>query len=703
MNAHSVDFSKIAREVAEKLLGEPNRHHSKGEELRWGNHGSLKVDVKAATWYDFSEEKGGGLLDLLKRELQTDEKGCFDWMRDQGFDAPAPEPAPKAGKGGGRGAARPARGQTIKAVYDYADAEGALLYQVVRYEPKEFRQRRPMADGGWAWGLTAGRYGRAAGAENWKRLKDGDRAPEIREMPDAQMVPYRLPQLRAAVAEGRVLWIVEGEKDVAALEALGLAATCNAAGAGKWRPDYAAHFVGAEVVVIPDADQPGRAHADKVCGSLAPVAARVRLLDLGKAVAGFPEKGDVSDWLAGGGTREALEALAEAAPAWEPDVPAAPFELIRFGEMVSWRPKAEWLVHEWLGRGQLGVLFGAPKTGKSFIALDMALKIAHGWEWMGKPVRKSSVFYIAAEGGEGVKKRVALWAQEHPGRDPRAPFFMAPQRFDFFEGGEEIDRLADWINAAAPFAGAPFGLIVVDTLARVFGAGDENAAADMGRIIESCDRLKAATGACVLLVHHAGKDRGRGMRGHSSLFGAVDSVLETAPEQDEEGNEVRDVKRLTLRDQKDGEAGENLLIRLRQATFDQSRHGGAIDDLSGAPATSCVVDWVRDGGEASAQDHGQGIAGDGTGSLEATTAAYEGQMALGALAAALAYGAGDDAGGGFAGVTVEAWAHAYALISGRGAQAKDHLRGVAAMLLREGRISKMGTPEKPLFVMGAPF
>src|SRR5437899_8458002 len=98
----------------------------------------------------------------------------------------------------------------ILAMYDYTDEKGALLYQVVRFAPKNFRQRRPDGLGGWTWNLNGTRR-----------------------------VLYHLPQLRAAIAAGKRVFIVEGEKDVAAVERAGYAATCNSGGAGKWRRDYA--------------------------------------------------------------------------------------------------------------------------------------------------------------------------------------------------------------------------------------------------------------------------------------------------------------------------------------------------------------------------------------------------------------------------------------------------------------------------------
>lgn len=169
------------------------------------------------------------------------------------------------------------------AVYDYTDPSGKLLFQVVRFRPKSFRQRRPDGAGGWIWNL------------------DG-----------VQKVPYRLDGVVRAVQSGESVYIVEGEKDADALARLGFTATTNPGGAGSWQEGFAGYFRGARVIIIPDNDEPGRAHAGEVAQNLAPVAESVRIVEL----PGLASKGDVSDWLAAGHTSDELRQLAESAPEW---------------------------------------------------------------------------------------------------------------------------------------------------------------------------------------------------------------------------------------------------------------------------------------------------------------------------------------------------------------------------------------------------
>lgn len=155
----------------------------------------------------------------------------------------------------------------IVASYDYRAEDNALLYQVVRMDPKAFRQRVPDGRGGWRWSLG-----------------------------DVRRVLYRLPELLAADTAAPVFY-PEGEKDADRLAALGLVATTHAGGAGRWRPEYAAALRGRHVVVLPDNDPPGRAGARKVAEGLRGIAASIKILDL----PGLPEKGDVSDWLSAKG------------------------------------------------------------------------------------------------------------------------------------------------------------------------------------------------------------------------------------------------------------------------------------------------------------------------------------------------------------------------------------------------------------------
>lgn len=194
------------------------------------------------------------------------------------------------------------------ATYDYVDADGQLVYQVVRYPnkpngDKDIKQRRPDGKDGWIY--------------------------KVRGMPK---LLYHLPDTIAAAKAGRTILIVEGEKDCdRARTTLGLAATTNSEGAGKWPQDQSHHLTGARVIIIPDNDPTGRDHAQKVAASVAPYAARVQVVEL----PGVPVKGDLSDYLDAGGTIDDLTQLVRDTPQWEPHTEPEPVSVAPGGEVAG--------------------------------------------------------------------------------------------------------------------------------------------------------------------------------------------------------------------------------------------------------------------------------------------------------------------------------------------------------------------------------
>ena len=265
-------FDQRIDEIARRLLGEPNRPMSSRTQLRFGRHGSLAVEIagaKRGQWYDHEAGRGGDLVELVRHRLSLDRDGALAWIAETlGIASPA---------------VRRVAARRIVATYDYRDENGALLFQVVRYAPKTFRQRRPDGSGGWSW-----------------RVKG------------VRPVPYRLPEL---LAEHDVpVFVVEGEKDVDRLASLGFVATCNAGGANKWPAELNPHFQDLTVCILPDNDEAGRSHAEKVAANLQSIAASVRIVTL----PGLAKGGDVSDWLDAGGDAQQLVALCQAAPLWEP-------------------------------------------------------------------------------------------------------------------------------------------------------------------------------------------------------------------------------------------------------------------------------------------------------------------------------------------------------------------------------------------------
>jgi hypothetical protein len=185
----------------------------------------------------------------------------------------------------------------IEAAYDFVDETGELLYQEVRYEPKDFKLRRPNGKDGWVWHLDC---------DGNPRCKCNPKLPPVRR------VLLNLPAVQKATS----VLAVEGPKDCRTAERLGFVATTNAMGAkAPWLPEYSETLRGKRVCVIADADAPGLAHGREVARSLLGVAESVRLIE---ALPGVPDKGDLTDYVRAGATRESLQQLIDEAPELTP-------------------------------------------------------------------------------------------------------------------------------------------------------------------------------------------------------------------------------------------------------------------------------------------------------------------------------------------------------------------------------------------------
>lgn len=228
-----------------------------------------------------------------------------------------------------------ANGKVEVAVYPYCDEQGAALFEQVRFEPKDFRLRRP--DG--SWGVKG-----------------------------VRLVPYHLPELLVGIAAGEPVFVCEGEKDVHALERAGCVATCNPMGAGKWHKEYADFFLGHDDVrVIADRDEAGRKHAAQILASMAGKAA-ARLYE--------PAEGkDASDHLrAGLSPADFIEQATEAARALAP----APARFLRRGvDMDTWRPTA-WAWQHRIVHGTMNVVYGKPSIGKGVITDWIIARLTRG-------------------------------------------------------------------------------------------------------------------------------------------------------------------------------------------------------------------------------------------------------------------------------------------------------------------------------------
>jgi hypothetical protein len=304
------------KSVALALLGEPDRYQSKGADIRFGTNGSMSVNLEKGTFYSHEDKKGGGVLDLIKREKGLEPIEAIAWMR----DTLRLDVGRERGVGPKASGAQSPKGSACKEIqktYDYTDEEGGLIFQTVRYVFRNPDGTLLMAPGG------------KPSKTFLQRHRDPKTGEWVWNVKGVRLVPYRLPELVRAVAGRQTVYIVEGEAKVDLLRRSGLQATCNPMGAGKWPKEFTPYFAGANVVVLPDNDPqakqeggtlrfhadsrpvlPGQDHAQTVATFLHGTANSIKVLMLPD----LPVKGDVIEWFAAGRTAEELLALAEEAP-----------------------------------------------------------------------------------------------------------------------------------------------------------------------------------------------------------------------------------------------------------------------------------------------------------------------------------------------------------------------------------------------------
>jgi hypothetical protein len=404
---------------------------------------------------------------------------------------------------------------------------------------------------------------------------------------DARIVPYNLPALLDAKTAGRNIFLVEGEKAADAIKSIGMIATTAHTGAGSWPAAITEYFAGAQVIILPDNDVPGWQYAHKAAEAILPIAKSVKVVDLGLQGQGD----DAYEFIEEGGSRDKLVALVKAAsiitsvnqvtmperlntiinsvqvatpPAediakeFEAE-PAPPKEPAKIGKQIAiehWDSiqdePVRWMIDKVLPVGGFTALFGPPGSFKSFHALHIAHCIATGTPWMGNEIsEKGAVLYLCGEGFGGVGARIKA-IKIHYKTEDGAPIYVVRHQLNLRSGVEDFNALMIAIELLVMETGINFKLIIIDTLARAFGGGDENSASDMMEFVVACGRIQQIVQDCGLMIlHHSGKDISKGMRGSSSLLGAVDTQIELLRFEEQKKGVIR------LTKQKDGSDNTN--------------------------------------------------------------------------------------------------------------------------------------------------
>lgn len=389
-------------------------------------------------------------------------------------------------------------GKRVVAAYDYRNADGDLAFQKLRYEPKGFSQRQPDGKGGWIYKLTG-----------------------------VELVPYRLPELLAARANGiDEILLVEGEKDADALRSLGLTATSFRG----WSKTFNEHLKGLRCVLLVDHDSAGRKYAAEAAAILSEDAENLKIIDL---FDGEPENGqDVSDWIdarrsEGRDEDEIADELCRVIESAEiVGIPGIyigntqntqnfPLTLTTLDDLLA-EPKIEnsYVWNDTFIDGGFSIVSGKPKSGKSTFIRNLCVAIANGKPFLGRTTRPGRIIYLCLE----------------EKRDQIADHFrrLGATGLDIliFTGTlptPESVAIQNAIEAEKP------SLVVIDPMSRVIRAADFNAYGEMARAMEPLINAARATNCHITCLHHDSKMErtgGDALLGSTAIFGAVDCHIQ---------------------------------------------------------------------------------------------------------------------------------------------------------------------------------
>jgi hypothetical protein len=505
----------------------------------------------AGLWKDHATQEGGDLISLYRAFMGYSGNADFvqslkeiakDYFRDTvDIERPATRPtvteriAERKEKLGTKPHQDFVELGAPVATYKYHDLRGNIMASVVRYEPdgtRKNKQFRPycfrMIDGVPKW---------RAGA------------------PDGMRPLYRLPE----IAQSTAVVLTEGEGCAEALAQLGIEATSAMQGANApidktdWSP-----LAGKPVVIWPDNDVPGAGYAKNVAQRLISIGCTVQVIT---PPSDASEGWDAVDAITEG--KSPQDIIAAAIPATVEPKPAerGAFELWDLDELEN-QPPPTWLIDGIITKEALSLMWGKSGSMKSFVAIDMGLHIVCGLDWHGHKVEPGNVVFVAAEGAQGLRRRAMGWIKSKQALGlikPGAAKGFKVLRHSLVLASDDLSKLIEAIKKKCG-TDRPV-LIIIDTLARTFGAGDENKQADMNAYVSACDRLREATGANVMIIHHSGVHEDRRERGSNVLRGAADTVIKISRKDVGKKTKIDVINRAPEGKQKDSEEFETVKLR----------------------------------------------------------------------------------------------------------------------------------------------
>lgn len=444
-----------------------------------GEHGAYK---------DWASEEQGSLYDLAKR-----------------LNIPLPESVASTKR-------------KYEGLSDYARAHGMDASELQR--------------AGWREVTIGSRPALEFETRTGKRLRflDGEK-PHYKSPPGYKKCWYGAERAIGMHSQDAPLVIANGEISVVAAQSWGVPALCVTAGEAQIPGDLLTELsqklwvspAETTILIALDCDDKGRASARQMKTQLAALGYRVRALNLG-----LGSGGDLADFcmLHGEHALAALKALPDLPDDASDDDDDADFEIIDITQFDK-LPPVRWIIEGEIPEHGFVTIFGESNVGKSFIALDYALKIA----------QKAPVLYVALEGESGIPLRVYGWCQHHNVRPDSLSFKLLHGYVSFFDK-EEMNKFLEAIKPVRPY------LIVVDTFGLIMGSGDENSAANVNQVMKAARRMQVKVDCTIVFIHHTNKG-GVQERGSGALRGRMDTMIQVLPDDDlirVESSKTRDQK-----------------------------------------------------------------------------------------------------------------------------------------------------------------
>ena len=467
-----LQFEKIAPQIAIELLGEPKKKDS--THWRWGNKGSLALDLEKGTFYDFEAGEGYGLIAFIESKGLDVDKTLAPYKK--------PETVTKKPKS-----------FTDKQMFALKEAAEIFVrysdqFCVMRFAPDHAIKQKyaPFNKVGKHW---------------------------LMQRPTGKLPIYCTNKN----PEGYVI-INEGEKASLGCESIvgDKADICcwhggvNNLDNQDWSP-----LTNRKIIIFPDNDEAGKKAAQELKLILDHLSDDVIVVKPPRA---FKEKDDLYDAKINDFFKSPEEFLDYCLH--NVVKKRVSFELLQVNQIIKDIKPADWLVKDICEKDSVVSFFGQPKSGKSFVTVDIAANVALGRDWHGHKTKKSAVVYLAGEGNRNISRRFKSFETLNDVQIGNAPLFISSRGARLLDD-KDHQLLKDTVNEVEDNYDA-VGLIVIDTLQRNFGQGNENSTEDMSAFIERVDDLRDTYNATIALVHHTGHGTTNRARGSSVIQASVD-------------------------------------------------------------------------------------------------------------------------------------------------------------------------------------